>query len=755
MFNNFKLVPIFLFFTLFICSSLAEIEINEIMYSPFDGNEWVEIYNSGNSLVNLSNWFLEDSKSVDNLECCPFSDDCNLTLLPEEYAIIVDQDTTLPENLNSKFLFFCVDDNSLGNGLSDKGDSISIYNNNSEGTSFSYEKSFGAYKNNKTLERRKDSSWGESVTEFGTPGEENSIFDFSKEYSQLEISEIMADPFDEDNLVLPQGEWVEFYNKGDQNLNLNGLIIKDKDSDNELTIAENKVLGSNTVITSNSYLVVYRNADTDFSLNNNGFDKVRLFYGDNLITEASYSDSTEGMSWAKIGDDWRSTEPTPGKENVYVENCNWEIDLNLNNSIFKDGSWDFEVAVKRLLGSAEEITVKGKIEDINGEVLKEYSPWTSQKIVTSKTKTYSPNLPEGEYQISFWLEGLLCNDHDLNNNQVAKLIAINPQYHENQSTLGIEKIYLGNDKKAEWGDQFTAKINVYKGEETKQSVQVWVEKDGEKVSKTSKLNVYDKYKNYPLTVPLQLLPNCHQKISDGNVLLVVDAFGLRQEMGFLIQGVDKDVCKDYLAYVKELGDNDNKQKKLTNYQIVDLPSTVSSGKVLDFKVQIINEKKEQDYQIWSYVYRGNKCYSCLNSTVERELNLKQFSLNNNENKMVDFLLKLDSDLKEGEYKLKVKMIKGKQKTSTDLTETFYVLGDFPIGGDKETLKIKLSEDVPELTNVNQENDLTTFSTKKELMLDQIEGIVVYESSSEKAKKVIPYLLSLVLGLICIILVFRK
>jgi predicted naringenin-chalcone synthase len=123
--------------------------------------------------------------------------------------------------------------------------------------------------------------------------------------------------------------------------------------------------------------------------------------------------------------------------------------------------------------------------------------------------------------------------------------------------------------------------------------------------------------------------------------------------------------------------------------------------------------------------------------------------------MVDFLLKLDSDLKEGEYKLKVKMIKGKQKTSTDLTETFYVLGDFPIGGDKETLKIKLSEDVPELTNVNQENDLTTFSTKKELMLDQIEGIVVYESSSEKAKKVIPYLLSLVLGLICIILVFRK
>ena len=724
------------------------------MYSSSEGNEWVEIYNSGSSAVNLSNWFLEDSKSVDSIECCPFSENCGLTLLPEEYAIIVDQDTTLIETLNSEIITFCVDDNSLGNGLSDKEDSINIYNN-SEGTSFSYEKSFGAYKNNKSLERRKDGSWGESVIEFGTPGEINSIFDFSKEYSVLEISEIMPDPFNEDNLVLPQGEWVELYNGGDKSINLNGLIIKDQDDDNELTIAENKVLGANTIIASESYLVIYRNGDTDFSLNNNGFDKVRLFYGENLITEVSYSDSTEGMSWAKIGNEWRLTEPTPNEKNVYVENCDWEINLNLNNSIFKDGSWDFEILTERILGTAEEITVKGKIENLNGKILKEYSPWTNQEIVTSKTKTYSPNLPEGEYQISFWIETLKCNDNDLNNNQVTKLIAINPQYQENQSTLEIEKIYLGNDQKAEWGDQFTAKINVYKGEETKQSVQVWVEKEGEKVSKTSKLNVYDQYKNYPLTVPLQLLPNCHQKISDGQAFLVVEAFGLRTEQGFLIKGVDKDVCKDYLAYVKDLKKEENKQTKLDNYQIINLPSTIFSGKILNFKVQIINEKDEHNYKVWSYIYRGNKCYSCLNSTFARESNLNAFSLKNNEKKEINFLLKVDSNLKEGEYKLKVKMVKDGQKTSNDLTETLYVLENFFSEISEETLKTKNSKNVQQLAEIEQEEEPVLFSTKKELMLDQISGMVVYESSSEKAKKVVPYLLIIVLGLISCILVFKK
>ena len=69
-----------LLFVILISSVQAEIEINEVMYSPGDGNEWIEIYNPSNSSVNLSGWLWEDNQNVDELGCCDFSPDCSLIL---------------------------------------------------------------------------------------------------------------------------------------------------------------------------------------------------------------------------------------------------------------------------------------------------------------------------------------------------------------------------------------------------------------------------------------------------------------------------------------------------------------------------------------------------------------------------------------------------------------------------------------------------------------------------------------------------
>ncbi|HLC52057.1 MAG TPA: lamin tail domain-containing protein [Candidatus Nanoarchaeia archaeon] len=163
-----RLVLLFLLFP----SVIAGLEINEVMYSPNDGNEWVEIYNPTNQTINLSNWNFIDNKNTDALQCCSFDSACSLMLQPLSYALITDQDTTLYGSLQTNALKICVDDNSLGNGLSNSGDTVIISNNVSE-TSMSYDSSI-ANKNNKSLEL--DSyTWRESYIFGGTPGSINSV----------------------------------------------------------------------------------------------------------------------------------------------------------------------------------------------------------------------------------------------------------------------------------------------------------------------------------------------------------------------------------------------------------------------------------------------------------------------------------------------------------------------------------------------------------------------------------------------------
>jgi len=208
------------------------------------------------------------------------------------------------------------------------------------------------------------------------------------------------------------------------------------------------------------------------------------------------------------------------------------------------------------------------------------------------------------------------------------------------STLTIEELNLGSDNQAEWGSQFTAKIKVYKGDESKYSVQLWAEKKGKKVSPITKFNVYDKYKEYVLTLPLQLDSNCNNKIDDGDAVLVLEGLGLRDEDEFTIEGINIDLC-DNEARSGSGNSQGKKSSTAVSYQVVELPASVNSGGVLRVKVQLVGDYSEHDYNIWSYLYRGSKCYSCLEGKAERESNLQQVQLQENEVKTVEFLMKLD------------------------------------------------------------------------------------------------------------------
>ena len=64
---------------------MAQVVINEIMYDPRIGPEWVEIYNPGPDTINLSGWAIEDSdtssRTVISGQAAP--------LLPRGFVVVV------------------------------------------------------------------------------------------------------------------------------------------------------------------------------------------------------------------------------------------------------------------------------------------------------------------------------------------------------------------------------------------------------------------------------------------------------------------------------------------------------------------------------------------------------------------------------------------------------------------------------------------------------------------------------------------
>jgi hypothetical protein len=141
------------------------LRINEVMYNPvLDDNyfEWVELY--ADESFDFNNATISDSAYTDEIMCCS----ANCSLNRTGYILIIDKDskTGFPDAL-------CVDDNLIGNGLGNSGDSITIRKNGEVIDSMSYDASF-ANGNNHSLELL-NGSWLESIAEGGTPGFLNSV----------------------------------------------------------------------------------------------------------------------------------------------------------------------------------------------------------------------------------------------------------------------------------------------------------------------------------------------------------------------------------------------------------------------------------------------------------------------------------------------------------------------------------------------------------------------------------------------------
>lgn len=139
------------------------------------------------------------------------------------------------------------------------------------------------------------------------------------------INEFLPNPAGNDKAPKPNGEWVELYNKGSEIVDVAGWVLYDENDANELPITSDNTNTGSTTIGSGEFLVVYRNGDNDFALDNTGGDTVRLYNGEigggaDLIDSHTYTiNAQEGKSFARIpngSDNWVDPVPTPGEPNL-------------------------------------------------------------------------------------------------------------------------------------------------------------------------------------------------------------------------------------------------------------------------------------------------------------------------------------------------------------------------------------------------------------------------------------------------------
>lgn len=153
------------------------------------------------------------------------------------------------------------------------------------------------------------------------------------------LNEILANPFGLDDALKPNGEWVELYNNSNINFDVNGWVVYDSDDSHELYITTGNTNTGSTIVSAHGFLVVYRDGDSDFTINNSN-ETIRLYNGypvSSSILVDSYSwtiEKPEGFSYARIPDGvgaWVDPIPTPGEPNILYEEIK-ETSMELNET---------------------------------------------------------------------------------------------------------------------------------------------------------------------------------------------------------------------------------------------------------------------------------------------------------------------------------------------------------------------------------------------------------------------------------------
>ena len=300
--------------------------INEVYYDV-DGshgsepnNEWVEIYNPTSSAVNIKDWQICDNGSCDTLVSS------DLDIPANGYAVITEDASTWGFWTVPGSAVKIVLGSPIGGGLANTGDHLILRDDG--GTEIDA-MSYGT-DTTQLNPACPDVVSGHSLAR--KPAGQD--LDINSDFEDLSspnpgtnphtvvMNEIMPNPVGDDDANMPGGEWVELYNYGEYDIELKEWKLVNGDGD-ELAIKDSNTDTGNTKIKAGEKLVVYRNGDSDFNLNDDG-DTISLIDEKDLIKDThEFEAIPEGKTIARFPDavgPWIDPDGTPGEENKMGEN---------------------------------------------------------------------------------------------------------------------------------------------------------------------------------------------------------------------------------------------------------------------------------------------------------------------------------------------------------------------------------------------------------------------------------------------------
>jgi uncharacterized protein YcfL len=526
-------------------------------------------------------------------------------------------------------------------------------------------------------------------------------------------------------------EYIEVYNNETSSVNMTGWKIRDNSGED--TLDDLILPGKSYGLIVDSDTRVYSNFDVgemvwiyvdDNAIGNGLGNSENLTLKDdsnNTIDLLSYSGGTSGQSFSYINGNWTLTEASPGKDNV--ENTNQVNDYSVISISEFLPDPEGEDSTNMPKGEWVELYNNGN-EDLDLLGFELYDNYGSEAdIVITETTTLDGTLIRSKNYLVVYMNGVngfltnkgfeKINLYDLEGNLIDDVSYdgsdegvswsfIEEKWQKSEPTLGyrnldnsssikseirIEEIYDLGDGKAEWGDIIRAKLFVKKGNTNKNVVWIWIEdSEGNRVTKKSKFNVYDKFLNYTFTYPIGIPDNCNDEFFNGKGKIKISGLDAEAEENLEIR--EKPNCKDGTKKARI---------KSFEYELLEFSEEIKDDSNFETKVRLKNNQKEDlKVDIWSYIYSGKTHYVEDN---DKE-NMHTLTLKASEEKIVELKNEVVGVSKAKSPRFKVNILKEDRKTPLSLIEE---------------IKVSKNENV-----------------KKGL--DSITGEVIYESKGVKAQR---------------------
>lgn len=390
--------------------------------------------------------------------------------------------------------------------------------------------------------------------------------------SALQITEIMYDPEGNDN----NREYIEVFTNGS---NLTDVVFEDLTSSDALELVQ-FFEGEYALIVEEDFngtdmnVSVYSAGKTIGNGLNNDRDLVLLRDNKSVLDAVFYVSKRDGggnngKALCRLGDVFMECIPSPGE----INNLSQQADEQNYTLWISEFLPDPEGDDKGLRPGGEWVELYNSGEqvlDLRGLMLEDAKNHT---ITISDAQISDPLLQPGQYGVVY------LNGQSLLNNDGFELITLRTQtaiidqtsysfskeglswsqdfatrsftltvptpgaVHRNEeaslnSSLVLERVYVGNDDVVRFGESFRVRLKVYKGDTEKTTVKVYVAN----LSKQTTVSIEEKFVEHVFTLTLPLVPNCHGKLADGIYTVRAEGFATEAVLPVTIKGTAKDSC---------------------------------------------------------------------------------------------------------------------------------------------------------------------------------------------------------------------